>query len=78
MFAAAKRSAYSLQQSARFAAAGNRNGRKFRLLQDRICLGTDYPFPLGELQPGRVVEEYAEATLSFKVGQHANFLFVAC
>ena len=24
---------------------------------NKICLGTDYPFPLGELQPGRVVEE---------------------
>ncbi|KAH7724514.1 Protein Y71D11A.3 a [Aphelenchoides avenae] len=26
--------------------------------QDRICLGTDYPFPLGELEPGKVVLEY--------------------
>ncbi|KAI6176474.1 2-amino-3-carboxymuconate-6-semialdehyde decarboxylase [Aphelenchoides bicaudatus] len=28
--------------------------------EDKICLGTDYPFPLGELQPGKVVEEYAD------------------
>lgn len=24
---------------------------------DRIALGTDYPFPLGELQPGKLIEE---------------------
>ena len=24
---------------------------------NKVCLGTDYPFPLGELEPGRVVEE---------------------
>lgn len=24
---------------------------------DKICLGTDYPFPLGELQPGKLIEE---------------------
>lgn len=24
---------------------------------DRICLGTDYPFPLGELSPGEVIEQ---------------------
>ncbi|PAV66155.1 hypothetical protein WR25_20959 [Diploscapter pachys] len=26
--------------------------------RDRIVLGTDYPFPLGELEVGKVVEEY--------------------
>ncbi|PIO55746.1 hypothetical protein TELCIR_22866 [Teladorsagia circumcincta] len=26
--------------------------------QDKIVLGTDYPFPLGELEVGKVVEEY--------------------
>uniref|UniRef100_A0A915DVV7 2-amino-3-carboxymuconate-6-semialdehyde decarboxylase n=1 Tax=Ditylenchus dipsaci TaxID=166011 RepID=A0A915DVV7_9BILA len=27
--------------------------------QDKICLGTDYPFPLGELEPGKVIEQYS-------------------
>jgi len=25
--------------------------------EDKICLGTDYPFPLGELSPGKLIEE---------------------
>ncbi len=25
--------------------------------ENKICLGTDYPFPLGELQPGKLIEE---------------------
>ncbi len=25
--------------------------------EDKICLGSDYPFPLGELVPGRLIEE---------------------
>jgi aminocarboxymuconate-semialdehyde decarboxylase len=25
--------------------------------EDFIALGTDYPFPLGELQPGKIIEE---------------------
>ena len=25
--------------------------------EDRICLGTDYPFPLGELEPGKLIKE---------------------
>uniref|UniRef100_A0AC34Q5X7 2-amino-3-carboxymuconate-6-semialdehyde decarboxylase n=2 Tax=Panagrolaimus sp. JU765 TaxID=591449 RepID=A0AC34Q5X7_9BILA len=28
--------------------------------KDKIVLGTDYPFPLGELEPGKVVEEYKD------------------
>jgi aminocarboxymuconate-semialdehyde decarboxylase len=24
---------------------------------DKICLGSDYPFPLGELEPGKLIEE---------------------
>jgi aminocarboxymuconate-semialdehyde decarboxylase len=24
--------------------------------EDKICLGTDYPFPLGELEPGKLIE----------------------
>ena len=25
--------------------------------QDKICLGSDYPFPLGEHHPGKLIEE---------------------
>ena len=25
--------------------------------EDKICLGSDYPFPLGELHPGKLIEE---------------------
>ena len=25
--------------------------------EDKICLGTDYPFPLGELEPGKLIED---------------------
>jgi aminocarboxymuconate-semialdehyde decarboxylase len=25
--------------------------------ENKICLGTDYPFPLGELQPGKLIEQ---------------------
>lgn len=27
---------------------------------DRLMLGTDYPFPLGELSPGKLIEECNE------------------
>ena len=30
----------------------------FDNFQNHIVLGTDYPFPLGELEVGKVVEEY--------------------
>lgn len=26
---------------------------------NRVCMGTDYPFPLGELAPGKLVRECA-------------------
>jgi len=26
--------------------------------EDKICLGTDYPFPLGELEPGKLIKEH--------------------
>jgi aminocarboxymuconate-semialdehyde decarboxylase len=31
--------------------------------EDRIALGTDYPFPLGELQPGKLISsmQYSDA-----------------
>lgn len=30
------------------------------LCQDKVMLGTDYPFPLGELQPGTLIESMEE------------------
>ena len=29
---------------------------KIYCIQDRVMLGTDYPFPLGELEPGSLIE----------------------
>lgn len=37
----------------------NLNMRVF-LCQDKVMLGTDYPFPLGELQPGTLIESMEE------------------
>lgn len=28
-----------------------------KMTQDKIILGSDYPFPLGEQEPGRMVEQ---------------------
>ena len=28
--------------------------------EDRVALGSDYPFPLGEQEPGRLIEEMGE------------------
>lgn len=33
--------------------------------EDAVCLGSDYPFPLGELEPGRLIRQ--DATLSDRV-----------
>jgi aminocarboxymuconate-semialdehyde decarboxylase len=30
--------------------------------ENRVALGTDYPFPLGELEPGRLIESMADLT----------------
>lgn len=37
---------------------------------DKICLGSDYPFPLGELVPGQLIEEMA-----FEKGIQENLFF---
>ena len=29
---------------------------------ERVALGTDYPFPLGEAEPGRLIESLTELT----------------
>lgn len=28
--------------------------------KEKVCLGTDYPFPLGEAEPGKLIEEYCQ------------------
>lgn len=28
--------------------------------EDKVCLGSDYPFPLGEWHPGKLIEEYIQ------------------
>lgn len=35
--------------------------------QDKVMLGTDYPFPLGELQPGALIESMDEFDDTLKV-----------
>lgn len=37
------------------------------LSQDKVMLGTDYPFPLGELQPGSLIESMEEFDNTLKV-----------
>ncbi len=39
----------------------------FCFLQDKVMLGTDYPFPLGELEPGTLIESMDEFDSSLKV-----------
>ena len=38
--------------------------------EDNICLGSDYPFPLGEHHPGKMIEE-----LNFENDLREKFLF---
>ena len=35
--------------------------------QDKVMLGTDYPFPLGELEPGSLIESMDELDNTLKV-----------
>lgn len=37
------------------------------LFQDKVMLGTDYPFPLGELEPGTLIESMNEFDGALKV-----------
>ena len=41
--------------------------------EDKICLGTDYPFPLGELEPGKLINEmnYTNAKKSKLLAENA-------
>ena len=38
--------------------------------EDKICLGSDYPFPLGEHHPGKLIE-----SMNFNINQQSKFLF---
>jgi len=40
--------------------------------EDRIILGTDYPFPLGELEPGKLIDETDELSAEAKAKLLAN------
>lgn len=42
-------------------------GIKFFFFQDKVILGTDYPFPLGELEPGKLIESMGEFDAETKV-----------
>ena len=48
----------------------------------RICLGTDYPFPLGELQPGALIESMADLSDETRqlllAGAACEFLQIDC
>lgn len=42
--------------------------------EDKVALGSDYPFPLGELQPGKLIhsmDEYGQETKSKLLGRNA-------
>ena len=41
--------------------------------EDKICLGTDYPFPLGELEPGKLINEmnYTNVKMSKLLAENA-------
>jgi len=39
----------------------------FCFLQDKVMLGTDYPFPLGELEPGALIQSMDEFDSLLKV-----------
>jgi aminocarboxymuconate-semialdehyde decarboxylase len=41
--------------------------------EDKICLGTDYPFPLGELEPGKLINgmDYSDRKKAKMLGENA-------
>jgi aminocarboxymuconate-semialdehyde decarboxylase len=41
--------------------------------EDKICLGTDYPFPLGELEPGALIHsmDYSDQKKEKLLGENA-------
>lgn len=39
----------------------------FLYYQDRVILGTDYPFPLGELEPGKLIDSMDDFDNKLKV-----------
>lgn len=44
--------------------------------QDKVILGTDYPFPLGELEPGKLIDSMEDFDNKLKVWSlHLGFFF---
>jgi aminocarboxymuconate-semialdehyde decarboxylase len=41
--------------------------------EDKVCLGTDYPFPLGELEPGSLIHsmDYSNQKKGKLLGENA-------
>lgn len=39
----------------------------FFYCQDKVILGTDYPFPLGELEPGKLIDSMEDFDNKLKV-----------
>lgn len=39
----------------------------FFYYQDKVILGTDYPFPLGELEPGKLIDSMEDFDNKLKV-----------
>lgn len=41
--------------------------------EDKVCLGTDYPFPLGELEPGKLIHgmNYSDEKKEKLLGENA-------
>lgn len=39
----------------------------FFYYQDKVILGTDYPFPLGELEPGKLIDSMDDFDHKLKV-----------
>lgn len=45
----------------------NKTYNVFLYYQDRVILGTDYPFPLGELEPGKLIDSMDDFDNKLKV-----------
>ena len=50
-------------------------------MQDKIILGSDYPFPLGEHHPGKLIESILDWSTDLKVcnnGLKIPFILLMC
>ena len=46
--------------------------------QDRVMLGSDYPFPLGEHHPGKLIESIEDMDEELKVSKVLTCLWATC